>query len=267
MAKKKLYSFREWQQLMKARKEAAAERRKVARQAKMEAWWAMPAQRNFVQLIASRRLDTPGEVHISGTVFPDKRRLEHNSLAIHLTVNGDVDQRLVVAQLLALAQTVAESNAMWDLAARPPLTRPVDFEGHPPQTHPRGYWSQTYEPATAPSPAPAVDQNVDLAALRRSCEMWLDRERQDETSPFLAFTLEEYCEILVLLACGQDIVLLTDRDPWRWEHTEEEVRTVAEHAVALEQRQTLEAIIARLHRDRSPEAVIELLLTVFVEGW
>jgi hypothetical protein len=270
MAKqKRLYSFREWQQLIKARKEAAAEKRQLAKQAKLEAWWAIPAERNYVQVSVSRRMDTPGEVYLTGSVLPDKRRLGANDIGIHPTVTGTVDRNEVIAHLVTLAQTLLASNAMWDLACGPPLERPVNFEGHPPQAIPRQRWQdQASTPATAtPTPTPAgYDDVAGLAAMRQGCEMWLDREREDATSPFRDWTLEEYCEVLVMLSCGQDIILLTDRDPWRWEHTAEQLRTVEAHEYGISHLELLRHVVEDLSRHRSPESVIELLLTVFVEG-
>lgn len=46
--------------------------------------------------------------------------------------------------------------------------------------------------------------------------------------PLCRHTLEALYEVLVMLPCGQDIVLLVDRDPWQWEHTAEELRVAQE---------------------------------------
>jgi hypothetical protein len=53
MAKPKLMTYRQWQQTVKEQKERARLRRAEAKHAKLEAYWAVPAPSNYVELSAS----------------------------------------------------------------------------------------------------------------------------------------------------------------------------------------------------------------------
>jgi hypothetical protein len=100
--------------------------------------------------------------------------------------------------------------------------------------------------------------------LRDTITSRLIEQRQDPSFPLRGHTLEEYCEVLVMLTCGQEIVLLVDRDPWRWEHTAEELR-VAEEVFGVEL-DALRALISALSEAIGAEQAAEQLLSVFVEG-
>jgi hypothetical protein len=67
-----------------------------------------------------------------------------------------------------------------------------------------------------------------------------------------------------MLTCGQEIMLLVDRDPWRWEHTAEELR-VAEEVFRAEL-EALKALTRALSETIGAEQAAEQLLAVFVEG-
>ena len=85
-----------------------------------------------------------------------------------------------------------------------------------------------------------------------------------EASPHRQRTVEECCEMLVMLTCGQEISLLVDRDPWRWKHTPEELHTV-ESAFA-EELQALRSLTHAMSEVMGAEIAAEKLLSVFVEG-
>jgi hypothetical protein len=85
----------------------------------------------------------------------------------------------------------------------------------------------------------------------------LEELRPDPAVPLHGHTLEAFCEVLVMLTCGQDIVLLVDRDPWRWEHTAEELR-VTEAAFGAEL-EDLKALIGALSEAIGPEQAAEPL--------
>jgi hypothetical protein len=52
-----------------------------------------------------------------------------------------------------------------------------------------------------------------LQTVRDDVAARLEARRQDPAFPLRGHTLEECCEVLVMPTCGQDIVLLVDRDP------------------------------------------------------
>jgi hypothetical protein len=137
MAKKKLYSYRDWQARERARKEAAAETRRRTKAAKLAAWWAMPARRNYVELEAWISEHTG--IDLQGRVLPDKRThpVAECRVGVKLTLQGQTDRREVAALLQTLAREMLQDNELWTLAAGPPLPYPVDFTGMPPQVQPR----------------------------------------------------------------------------------------------------------------------------------
>jgi hypothetical protein len=92
---------------------------------------------------------------------------------------------------------------------------------------------------------------------------WLSAHRRDE-SPLALLTVEQLAEVLLMRVCGDDIALVSERDPWRWDHTPEEL-LAADVALAAEI-ETLSAMVTDLHGRRGPETAIEALLTVFVQG-
>lgn len=116
----------------------------------------------------------------------------------------------------------------------------------------------------APSPFMSQSPLRGLQTLRDGMASRLTARRQDPTFSLRGHTLEELCEVLVMLTCGQEIMLLVDRDPWRWEHTAEELR-VAEEVFGVEL-EALKALTGALSEAIGAEQAAEQLLAVFVEG-
>ena len=288
MAKKKLLTYREWQQKEAQRKAKAAATRAAAKEAKMAAWWAMPAQRNYVELDAgwvdhgdgpvqcrhSGAVHADGDMMIHARVMPDKRRHGRtvSKVGIHLTVEAGTTKEEVTQRLLALATAVFASDNLWETANGPALERPLRFEGQPPNL-------RRHEPfpspaAVRPSPAtptaptaastpPTEPLPTDLLHLRDRMHRWLNAHRMDE-SPLALLTVEQLAEVLLMRVCGNDIVLVSDQDPWRWDHTAEELRA-AEETLAGEL-ETLSSLVTALNLDYGPSMAIEALLKVFVQG-
>src|SRR4029453_16575687 len=119
-------------------------------------------------------------------------------------------------------------------------------------------------PVVPEAPLPSASQSPlrGLQTLRDSMASRLTARCQDPSFPLRGHTLEELCEVLVMLTCGQEIMLLVDRDPWRWEHTAEELR-VAEESFSAEL-DTLRALTNALSEDMGAEQAAEQLLSVFV---
>jgi hypothetical protein len=282
MAKKKLLSYQEWQQREREKKERARLRQQALKAAKMAAFWAIPAQSNYVELSASwtgpRPCPTyygwgvtrqqalgPDGMMVQGRVLPDKRRLGGGKLSIQITVPGNVNREEIAAKLVELATCLLASGEVWDVAAGAPLARPVAVEGIPArvvETH--RYPSETTAPPVTPTPrAEAGVGAQDLQALRTDLERWLSAHRTDD-SPLARLAIEQLAEVLLMQVCGQDIALVSERDPWRWEHTAEELRA-AEDMLAAELH-ILSDVTEDLNRHLGAEAAIRILLTVFVEG-
>ena len=291
MAKKKqLLTYREWQQKEAARKAKAAATRAAAKEAKMAAWWAIPAERNYVELDAGwvesnttgpvlcRNSDTihhPGDMMIHAKVLPDKRRLGRSlsKVSIHLTVEAGTTKEEVTERLLALATAVFASDNLWDTVNGPALERPMRFEGHPQnlrrqEPSPAAPATQTQAPT---SQAPDIDPSTamgghplgHLVDLRSQLQQWLSAHRTDD-SPLALLTVEQLAEVLLMRVCGDDIALVSERDPWRWDHTAEEIRAAEERLA--DEVQTLSGLVTDLNGRLGPEAAIEVLLTVFVQG-
>jgi hypothetical protein len=290
VAQKKLLSFREWQQIVRERKVRAAQRRAQAKHARLAAWWASPADRNYVELTAywvgPQARDVlygrqglplgPEGICVQGRILPDKRRepRQRTKLEVRLTVPGQADRQEIANQLVQLAAVVLNSDEPWQTASGEPLARPVSFEGFPIRITPQQPWradaDQQAGAAVAPLPRAPRGSTMDrsplqgLMALREDLGAWLSAHRQEGSSVLRHHTLEELTEVLVMLVCGQEIALLSDRDPWRFEHSAEELQAteeVCEWAIA-----RLRATVLELGTQMSPEAVIDVLLTVFVEG-
>jgi hypothetical protein len=283
VAKKTLMSFREWQRVVTERKARHAARRAAAKQAKLEAWWAIPAERNYVEISASwLGPDTPAHISsygvldnpigpegmcVSGRVLPDKRRGRNMSkLRVSLTVPGDADRDAIARHLLQLATCLLASEEPWRTATGAPLARPVTVEGMPIRVVPPRQWTPTHTspPPTGGTPtAPTGHASLDLATLRARLQGWLSAHRTED-SVLALLTVEQVAEVVLMRVCGDDIALVSERDPWRWDHTAEEIRA-AEAALA-DEVQTLSALVTDLNRRLGPEAAIEVLLTVFVQG-
>jgi hypothetical protein len=92
----------------------------------------------------------------------------------------------------------------------------------------------------------------------------LTERRVDPTCPLRGHTVEQLCEVLVMLACGHEMILLVDRDPWPWEHTAEELRAAEEGFRA--ELQAFRTLTQTLGQAMGPEPAAERLLTMFVEG-
>jgi hypothetical protein len=279
MAKPKLLTYREWQQKEREKKARAAASREALRQAKMQAWWAIPAVRNYVELDASwvdtdvgpvhcRTADTmhqPGEMMVHARVLPDKRRQGRNlsRVGIHLTVEAGATKEEVTNRLILLAARVFASDNLWNTANGPALERPVRFHGGPPHLEQQAPYPHAQAPR-APAATPQPDGTViGLRSLRSQLATWLLAHRRDD-SPLALLTTEQLAEVLVMITCGQDIALVSEQDPWRWEHTAEELRAVEEGLG--ESLRNLQGLASELNARLRPEDAIEVLLTVFVQG-
>jgi len=152
------------------------------------------------------------------------------------------------------------SEELWGMLGGAPLDGPRTF----------GLVRSDHAPATPPgageAPSPSAPQTPvrALETLRDGIASRLIESRQDPTFPLRGHTLEECCEVLVMLTFGQDIVLLVDHDPWRWEHTAEELRVAAETFGA--ELEDLKALISALSEAIGAEQAAEQLLSTFVEG-
>ena len=82
--------------------------------------------------------------------------------------------------------------------------------------------------SVAPSAVDLSETLRTLRGLRESLAACLTEQRVDPTRPLRGHTVEQLCEVLVMLACGHEMILAVDRDPWRWEHTAEELRAAEE---------------------------------------
>jgi len=203
--------------------------------------------------------DRDGDYYDVG-VLPDQRSPEATDISLQLKVSGHVTPHELGNHLLKLVQMLLHSEELWGMLGGAPLDGPRTF----------GLVRSDQAPATptgageAPSPSAPQTPVRALETLRDGIASRLIERRQDPTFPLRRHTLEECCEVLVMLTCGQEIVLLVDRDPWRWEHTAEELR-VAEEVFGVEL-DALRALISSLSEAMGAEQAAEQLLSVFVEG-
>jgi hypothetical protein len=225
--------------------------------------WRLPRDRTDAGPIESHRVlihpDRDGDYYDVG-MLPDQRSPEIADISLELKVSGHVAPHALGNHLLKLAQMLLQSGALWRMLGGAPLGGPCTFRlvrsdqaPAPPQGVPE---------AALPS-APQTTLHA-LQALRDGVASRLAERRQDPAFPLRGHTLEECCEVLVMVTCGQDIVLLVDRDPWRWEHTAEELR-VAE-AVFGAELDALRALTSALSEAIGAEQAAERLLSIFVEG-
>jgi hypothetical protein len=159
LAKKKLMTYRQWQQLNTQRKAERQQRHRERKAQRLAAWWAIPATSNYVDLSATllRPEEFPpggtfgrsGEpipedhVCIEGSILPDKRRRPRASrLSIRVMVDGSVDRTVVATQLIALAERLLTSEEIWRVASGSPLSAPVNVIGTPPRIVERSWWRQ-----------------------------------------------------------------------------------------------------------------------------
>ncbi len=225
--------------------------------------WRLTHDRANAGPIESHRVlvhpDRDGDYYDVG-VLPDQRSPEPTAISLQLKVSGHVTPHELGNHLLKLVQMLLHSEELWGLLGGVPLDGPRTF----------GLVRSDQAPATPPgageAPSPSAPQTPlrALQTLRDKIAFRLTEHQQDPTFPLRGHTLEELCEVLVMLTCGQDIVLLVDRDPWRWEHTAEELR-VAEEAFSAEL-DTLRALTSALSEDMGADQATEQLLSVFVEG-
>lgn len=273
MAKKKLMSYREWQQLVSERKARAKARRAEAKHAKLEAYWAVPAPSNYVKLEASW---LNGHLHVHGQILPDKRYRKFSHVGISLVAAAGADREAIAQQLTALAQAVLTSEEPWATANGAPVSRPVTIEGASIRLVPQEPWQPHRDesttqptpvsprpPTEAHAPPEAEHPSAALLRLRTQLQRWLSAHRTDE-SPLALLTVEQLAEVLLMRVCGDDIALVSERDPWRWDHTAEEIRAAEERLAG--EVETLSGLVTDLNGRLGPEAAIAALLTVFVQG-
>jgi hypothetical protein len=279
VAKKKLLGYREWQQIEQQRKAQRKQRSALIKEQRRAAWWATPATSNYVTLTAywlspddqhrsgygrSHEPIPPDGACIEGSILPDKRRWPHaDEVAIRLTVSGAMDRRVVAERLTRLAQRIMDSEEVWRVASGTPLTAPVDIIGTPPRIVERSWWRQS-PIATPQTTAPTIATDSPASRPGRCIDLLRGLRAVIEASPRRQRTVEESCEMLVILAIGQEISLLVDRDPWRWEHTPEELRQA--ESLFAEALQALRSLTSVMSEVMGAEAAAETLLSVFVEG-
>jgi hypothetical protein len=225
--------------------------------------WRLTRDRAHVGPIESHRVmihpDRDGDYYDVG-VLPDQRSPEATDISLQLKVSGHATPHELGSHLLKVVQMLLHSGELWEVLQGAPVDGPRTF----------GLVRTAQAPAAPPdtpeAPSPSTPQMTlhALQTLRDGVASRLTARRQDPAFPLHRHTLEELCEVLVMLTCGQDIVLLVDRDPWRWEHTAEELR-VAEEAFSTEL-EALRALSSALSEAIGAERAAEQLLTVFVEG-
>jgi hypothetical protein len=279
VAKKQLLTYRKWQQKEAERKAKAHATRRARKQSERAAWWAAtPAQGNYVELKAGWAtrdgdLASPGKVTVSGRVLPDKRQADRRwaVLSVSLTARGDADREAIARHLTELASLILTAEEPWQTASGAPLPQPAEIEGWPITVVPTPPWptrdadprpadvSQTPTDRDAPTDGPLTD----LLRLRERMHRWLGAHRTDD-SPLALLTVEQLAEVLLMRVCGDDIALVSERDPWRWDHDAEELQA-ADVTLAAEI-ETLSAMVTDLNGRLGPEASIEALLMVFVQG-
>jgi hypothetical protein len=203
--------------------------------------------------------DGEGDYYDVG-VLPDQRSPEVTAMSLELKVSGQVTPHELGNHLLKLAQMLMASAELWGLLGGDPLDGPRPFRLVRPDQTP----APPQEAPEAPSPSGPRTTVQALQTLRDGVASRLAARRHDPAFPLRGHTLEECCEVLVMLTCGQDIVLLVDRDPWRWEHTAEELRA-AEEAFAAELH-ALRDLTMELSHALGAEQAVEGILSVFVEG-
>jgi hypothetical protein len=192
-----------------------------------------------------------------------------------MTIPADADREAIAAKLIELAAVVLHSEEPWRTASGTPLARPLKIEGFPIRLVPQEPWHAEYyrHPAETGASAPRdepphptrAQPSVDgLLTLRTDLERSLSTRRHELPDLLRGQTLEELTEVLLMLACGPEVVLLADRDPWRFEHSPEELQAAgAVYAWAIDR---LRETVARLGSEMAPETVVDELLTQFVEG-
>jgi hypothetical protein len=228
----------------------------------MRSWQLTQDRANAGPIESHRELihpDRDGDYYDVG-VLPDQRRPGVTDISLELKVSGHVPAHELGNHLLKVVQMLLHSGELWGMLGGAPLDGPRTF----------GLMRSDQAPATPPGagegPSPSAPQTPvrALETLRDGIPSRLTERRQDPTFPLRDHTLEECCEVLVMLTCGQEIVLLVDRDPWRWEHTAEELR-VAEETFGPEL-EALRALTSALSEVIGAEQAPEQLLSVFVEG-
>jgi hypothetical protein len=228
----------------------------------MRSWQLTQDRTNAGPIESHRELihpDRDGDYYDVG-VLPDQRRPGVTDISLELKVSGHVPAHELGNHLLKVVQMLLHSGELWGMLGGAPLDGPRTF----------GLMRSDQAPATPPGagegPSPSAPQTPvrALETLRDGIPSRLTEWRQDPTFPLRDHTLEECCEVLVMLTCGQEIVLLVDRDPWRWEHTAEELR-VAEETFGPEL-EALRALTSALSEVIGAEQAPEQLLSVFVEG-
>jgi hypothetical protein len=203
--------------------------------------------------------DRDGDYYDIG-VLPDQRSPELADISLQMKVSGHVTPQELGNHLVKLVQMLLHSEELWEMLRGAPLDGPRTF----------GLVRTDQAPVAPPgapeAPLPFTSQSPlrSLETLRDGMASRLTERRQDPTLPLRGHTLEELCEVLVMLTCGQEIMLLVDRDPWRWEHTAEELR-VAEEVFRAEL-EALKALTRALSETIGAEQAAEQLLAVFVEG-
>jgi hypothetical protein len=279
----KKYTYQEVVQMEAKRRAKAAATRRANKRAEREAWWAAtPAHGNYVELKASWAtrdgdMDRPGTVSVSGRILPDKRQADRrwSALSVSLTVRGDADRGAIARHLTELASLILTSEEPWQTATGGTLPQPVGVEGLPIQVVPERPWPQTQtntaptsetsdaEPPTDTIPSPTERPLTDLLRLRTRLQRWLSAHRTDD-SPLALLTVEQLAEVLLMRVCGDDIALVSEQDPWRWDHTAEELRA-AEVSLA-DEIEALSALVTDLNHNAGPSWAIATLLNVFVQG-
>jgi len=203
--------------------------------------------------------DRDGDYYDVG-VLPDQRSPEATDISLQLKVSGHVTPHELGNHLLKLVQMLLHSEELWGMLGGVPLDGPRTF----------GLVRTDQAPADPPdapeasSPSASQTPLRALQALRDKIAFRLTERQQDPAFPLRRHTLEELCEVLVMLTCGQEIMLLVDRYPWRWERTAEELRVAVEVFVA--ELDALRALISALSEAMEAEQAAEQLLAVFVEG-
>jgi hypothetical protein len=228
----------------------------------VQSWRLAPAY-SSVGPIASHGVlihpDQEGDYFQVG-VLPDKRSPGPGELNLALQVSGDVAPHVLGNHLLKIEQMLMQSAELWATLTGTPLDAPRTF------VLMRADQAITSPPGTSEAPPEAVPPETlrNLQCLRDLLASRLTERRADPTWLLRGHTVEQLCEVLVMLVCGQEMVLLVGRDPWRWDHTAEELRA-AEEAFGPELR-ALRTLTQALGQAMGAEPAAERLLAVFVEG-
>jgi hypothetical protein len=203
--------------------------------------------------------DRDGDYYDVG-VLPDQRSPEATDISLQLKVSGHVSPQEVGNHLLKLVQILLHSEELWGMLQGAPLDGSRTF------LVVRSDQAPAAPPGAPEAPSLSAPQTSlrALQTLRDGVASRLTERRQDPAFPPRDHTLEELCEVLVMLTCGQEIVLLVDRDPWRWEHTAAELRVAAETFGA--ELDALRVLTHALSEAIGGEQAAAQLLTVFVEG-